>query len=66
MATLNAVFHRLSQPSEPIRWSQVALITSDKFTEHSFKKLHPDEEPPKYIQSSLFSPSFLFHLSTFF
>jgi inward rectifier potassium channel len=47
MATLNAVFHRLSQPSEPIRWSQVALITSDKFTEHSFKKLHPDEKPPK-------------------
>ncbi|CAK9867701.1 unnamed protein product [Sphagnum jensenii] len=42
-----AVFHRLSQPSEPIRWSQVALITSDKFTEHSFKKLHPDEKPPK-------------------
>ncbi|CAK9856215.1 unnamed protein product [Sphagnum jensenii] len=27
-----AVFHRLSQPREPVRWSKVALITNDMFS----------------------------------
>lgn len=42
-----AVFHRLSQHCEPIHWSQVALITKDKFSEH--KTLHPDQMPLKYV-----------------
>ncbi|CAK9200263.1 unnamed protein product [Sphagnum troendelagicum] len=33
----------LSQHCEPIHWSQVALITKDKFSEH--KTLHPDQMP---------------------
>lgn len=28
-----AVFHRLSQPVEPVRWSMVALITDDQYAE---------------------------------
>lgn len=28
----SAVFHRLSQPREPVRWSKVALITNDMFS----------------------------------
>lgn len=28
-----AVFHRLSQPVEPVRWSTVALITDDQYAE---------------------------------
>lgn len=39
-----AVFYRLSQPAEPIRWAKMALITDDKFTEHA-KKL--GEKPHK-------------------
>jgi hypothetical protein len=30
---LHAVFHRLSQPVEPVRWSTVALITDDQYAE---------------------------------
>lgn len=30
-----AVFYRLSQPAEPIRWAKTALITNDKYTEHA-------------------------------
>ncbi|KAG0554007.1 hypothetical protein KC19_12G055900 [Ceratodon purpureus] len=39
-----AVFYRLSQPAEPIRWAKMALITDDKFSEHA-KKM--GEEPHK-------------------
>lgn len=41
------VFQRLSQPAEPIRWAKVALITNDKFTEHSAMDLSPGEKPHK-------------------
>lgn len=42
-----AVFYRLSQPAEPVRWAKMALITNDKFTEHASNLLSPGEESHK-------------------
>ncbi|KAG0584587.1 hypothetical protein M758_3G221800 [Ceratodon purpureus] len=54
-----AVFHRLSQPAEPVRWAQVALITNDQFTEHANKILTPGVKSHKsfIIRMNLADPA---------
>lgn len=51
-----AVFYRLSQPAEPIRWAKMALITDDKFTEHA-KELGEKPHKSFIIRVNLADPA---------
>lgn len=54
---LHAVFHRLSQPVEPVRWSMVALITDDQYAEAE-SHLPAHEVHKTYKYSSIYSFSY--------